>query len=96
VFEFDGTQHFSHRGGNWNTTLEERQQWDYEKTERALQHGYKIIRMHYSWLQLRKETQTAWLRAAIESPHMFVVTKCHYYYWMADLNPNEIVTAYSR
>jgi hypothetical protein len=98
LIEYDGLQHFTlWKQGDQKESddaFEYRRQRDYEKTKLALEQKHKIIRIHFSWLTMKPETQIRLLQDAIKNPAPFITISSrsdqHEYDWLAALKPTQL------
>jgi len=88
VHEFDGCQHFKiveYFGGK--ETFEKQRERDIAKTKAALQAGIKVIRYHYSFLELPEDDQLDFIKQARASTSKLIVYNISEYNWLSEFNP---------
>jgi hypothetical protein len=62
---------------------------DIDKTNAALTFGLKVVRYHYSFLELSEEDQLNFIRRARESKSPLVVYGLSEYNWLSEFNPTD-------
>jgi very-short-patch-repair endonuclease len=83
VIEFDGRQHFSADDFfDRHYSFAERRAKDIAKTILAIEHGRKIIRIHFSWLKLEEEAQIQFLKSALAKNAPVIVNDLEAYSWL--------------
>lgn len=96
LIEFDGQQHFQHskyfHRGNGKYSFAGSRLTDIEKTKSALDAGYRIIRIHYKWRELKKAEQIEFLRLALASTEKFIVNELAPYQWLSEFKPVVVST----
>jgi ferredoxin len=84
VIEWDGAQHFSFQypiHDNEDDFING-QEIDILKTQEVLSHGYKIIRVDYTWLKKSIHDIGSYIHHSILSPEPMILSDVHMYKWL--------------
>jgi very-short-patch-repair endonuclease len=83
VIEFDGEQHFKDiKFFSRKQKFADRRETDIAKTELAVRHGRKIIRIHFAWLRLTETEQIQFLKSALAKNAPVIVNDLEAYSWL--------------